>query len=222
MHLGSHMIGGVIKVASPQRDRLTISLFGRLLGRGLLITLFLLFAWSNFAHWRATGRPSGFGITSLEAWVAVLFLFRRSAQQLSRSALAWVAAPIGTFAMLLARPEGHGLPQLPCEVLQFAGVAFALVSLGTLGRSFGLVAANRGVQTRGPYALVRHPAYAGYLLTYLGYLAENPAPRNIALLVVGTAFQLVRIREEERVLSGAEDYREYRGAVRFRLVPYVY
>jgi protein-S-isoprenylcysteine O-methyltransferase Ste14 len=192
------------------------------LSRALLVVLFAGFAWSNLVHWRSTGRPFGLGTTLLEAWVAVLFLIRRPTKLVSRSTLAWIAAPIGSFAMLLARPDGGGLSQLPCEVVQLVGVAVALVSLGTLGRSFGLVAANRGVKTRGPYALVRHPAYTGYLITYLGYVAESPSLRNVFLVCLGTAFQLVRISEEERVLSGDESYRVYRGTVRFRLVPHVY
>jgi protein-S-isoprenylcysteine O-methyltransferase Ste14 len=198
------------------------SRLGQVLSRAALIILFAAFAWSNFAHWRATGRPSGLGTTLLEAWVAVLFLIRRPTENVSRNPVAWVAAPIGSFAMLLARPDGGGLAELPCEALQLAGVAVALISLGTLGRSFGLVAANRGIKTRGPYGLVRHPAYTGYLIAYLGYVAENPSLRNIALLCLGTAFQVVRIREEERILSRDEGYRAYQGAVRFRLVPYVY
>jgi protein-S-isoprenylcysteine O-methyltransferase Ste14 len=198
------------------------SRLGQVLSRALLIILFAAFAWSNFAHWRATGRLSGLGTTLLEAWVAVLFLIQRPTKRVSYNVLAWVAAPIGSFAMLLARPVGGGLPELPCEILQLAGVTMALISLGTLGRSFGLVAANRGIKTRGPYGLVRHPTYTGYLITYLGYVAENPSLRNVALLCIGTAFQLVRIREEEHVLSGDEGYHVYRGAVRFRLVPYVY
>ncbi|OLD99071.1 MAG: hypothetical protein AUG91_07570 [Actinobacteria bacterium 13_1_20CM_4_69_9] len=98
----------------------------------------------------------------------------------------------------------------------------ALLGLGTLGRSFGLVAANRGVKTDGIYGLIRHPAYTGYLIAYLGYVAENPSLPNITLLAVSTAFQLVRIGEEERVLRGDERYRAYARRVRFRLVPYVY
>jgi protein-S-isoprenylcysteine O-methyltransferase Ste14 len=195
---------------------------GAVLSRALLVLLFAAFAWANFARWRSTGEPSGLGVTLLEGWMALLFLVRRSTEQVSRSALAWIAAPIGTFAMLLARPSEGGLPQIPCEALQLAGVAFAIVSLGTLGRSFGLVAANRGIKTGGPYGLVRHPAYTGYLITYIGYVAENPSLRNIGLLCIGTAFQLVRIREEERVLGADEGYRAYRRTVRFRLVPFVY
>jgi protein-S-isoprenylcysteine O-methyltransferase Ste14 len=186
------------------------------------VTLFLAFAYANYARWRSTGEPSGLGTTLLEGWVAVLFLIRRPTKDVSSRRLAWIAAPIGSFAMLLARPEGGGLPQLPCEALQLIGVAVALVSLGTLGRSFGLVAANRGVKTRGPYGLIRHPAYTGYLIAYLGYVAESPSLRNVALLTVSTAFQLVRIAEEERVLAKEDGYRAYARRVRFRLVPYVY
>ena len=201
----------------PIRSRI-----GSLLATTLLFALFLAFAWANFHHWRQTGRPSGIGATVLEAWVAVLFIARRPAAQVSRSRLAWIAAPIGSFAMLLARPEPAGLTQLPCEALQLLGVVVALVSLGTLGRSFGLVAANRGIKTDGPYGLIRHPAYTGYLVAYLGYVAENPSLRNVALLGLSTLFQLVRIGEEEQVLHGDEHYRAYARRVRFRVVPYVY
>ena len=192
---------------------------GSLVARAFLVGLFLLFAWANFAHWRATGKPSGLGTTVLEGWAALLFLVRRPADRLSLRLIAWVAAPIGSFAMLFARPAEGGLAALPCELLQLLGVLIAFVSLATLGRSFGLVAANRGVKIHGPYRLVRHPAYAGYLVAYLGYVLENPALANIALLCLGTAFQLLRIREEEQILAADSAYERYRTAVRYRLVP---
>lgn len=204
-------------VAHPLARRI-----GGLLSRAALVGLFVLFAWANFAHWRSTGKPSGLGTTLLEGWAAALFLVRRTPDQLSLRPLAWVAAPIGSFAMLLARPHAGGLPYLFCELLQLAGVLLALLSLATLGRSFGLVAANRGVKTRGPYRLVRHPAYTGYLVSYVGYVLENPAPLNVALLIISTAFQLLRISEEERLLVRDSAYARYRASVRYRLVPLVY
>lgn len=197
-------------------------LIGSILSRGLLVLLFILFARANFDHWRDTGQPSGLGTTVLEGWVALLFIIRRPAQRISTRPIAWVAAPVGSFAMLLARPTDAGLAQLPCELLQVAGVAFAFVSLATLGRSFGLVAANRGVKQGGPYRIVRHPAYAGYLLAYIGYVLENPSPANVALICLSTAFQLLRIREEERLLTDDGGYQTYRASVRYRLVPLVY
>jgi protein-S-isoprenylcysteine O-methyltransferase Ste14 len=207
---------------SEPRDR-TLGRWAVAMGsRCLLVSLFTLFAWSNFSHWRETGSPSGLGVTLLEGWAAVLFLTRRAPRELSFRPIAWLAAPIGSFAMLLARPTDGGFPHRPCELVQFAGLLIALASLGTLGRSFGIVAANRGVKTGGPYRLVRHPAYFGYLISYIGYVAENPSVANLALLCLSTAFQFVRIREEERLLSSDATYDSYRRSVRYRLIPLVY
>lgn len=188
-----------------------------------LVLLCVLFAWANFSSWRATGRPTGLGATLLESWTAALFLLRRRPFVVSGSALAWIATPIGSFAMLLARPQGGGgLAHVVAEPLQLAGVTVALLGLGTLGRSFGLVAANRGVRTAGPYRLVRHPVYLGYLLTNLGYAAENPSIANILLFMATWTCQLLRIREEERVLVEDETYARYMASVRRRLIPYVF
>lgn len=189
-----------------------------------LLVLFAGFAVANLLRWHDTGRPVGLGATVLEAVVAALFVLRRSPVTTSGRALAWLAAPIGTFGMLLARPA-HDMSLAVLvfgEAVQLAGVAIAFAAVARLGRSFGIVAANRGVQTRGLYGIVRHPLYTGYFVTYLGYSAENPSLRNALILAIVTCAQLVRIREEELVLVSEPEYRRYRSTVRRRLVPFVY
>jgi protein-S-isoprenylcysteine O-methyltransferase Ste14 len=195
-----------------------------LLLNALLVALFLAFAYANLARWLETGRPVGLGAVLLEGFTAFLFLARRSPQATSHRPLAWIAAGLGAFAMLGARPVAHpdGGPFAMLEIVQLIGFGVVIVALGTLGRSFGLVAANRGIKTRGLYGLVRHPAYTGYLVSYLGYVAENPSARNTILLVVATGAQIVRMSEEERMLGTDRAYREYLARVPRRLVPYVY
>jgi protein-S-isoprenylcysteine O-methyltransferase Ste14 len=196
----------------------------RQLGTALLVALFAAFAYSNFLRWLQTGRPVGLGSVLLEATTALLFVVRRPPRETSRRSIAWASAFVGAFAMLLGRPVAHPVegPFWLFVVVQLAGFGLALVGLGFLGRSFGIVAAARGVKTTGLYGLVRHPIYAGYLIAYAGYVCENPSFRNGLLFAVGTAAQLVRIGEEERVLVNDPAYRAYRGHVRYRLIPYVY
>ena len=196
----------------------------RIVLKTALVALFLGFAYANFARWHDTGKPVGLGATLLEAFTAFLFVIRRPPLATSGRPLAWISASVGAFAMLGARPVAHPVagPFAAFELVQLAGFAIVLVALGALGRSFGIVAANRGVKTAGLYSLVRHPAYTGYFISYLGYVAESGSLRNVILLAVGTAAQLVRISEEERMLSFDDAYRGYLERVRRRLIPFVY
>jgi protein-S-isoprenylcysteine O-methyltransferase Ste14 len=186
--------------------------------------LWLFFAVANFQNWRETHRPVGLGATALELLIATLFFVRSNPWVVSRSPLAWTSAAIGTFGMLAARPAFHtvGSLELLYSSLQIAGVLLAASAVITLGRSFGIVAANRGIRTGGPYRFVRHPLYSAYILTETGYLLENPSLRNWCLFGVVMAFQAVRIVEEERTLAADPAYREYRLRVRSRIVPYLF
>ena len=91
-----------------------------------------------------------------------------------------------------------------------------------LGRSFGLVPANRGVVASGPYLLVRHPIYSGYLITHIGFLLAHPSAWNIAILLVADTALIVRALYEERILVRDEQYREYCSRVGWHLVPGVF
>lgn len=187
----------------------------------LLAAMWLWFAKAHLVFWASTGDLRGVGAMAMETIVAILFLTRRSSLDVSREPLAWVATVVGAFGPMLMRPVpgGGGTAGL---VLQLAGAGFACLSLVWLGRSFGLVAANRGVVAQGPYRLVRHPAYLGYLVVWIGYAFENPSIHNAVILLGAALGQVVRIRCEEDVLSHDPAYRIYRSRVRFRLVPLVY
>jgi protein-S-isoprenylcysteine O-methyltransferase Ste14 len=189
-----------------------------------LVVLCVAFAYAHLARWLETGHPVGLGAVLLESFTAFLFLTRRSPQATSHRPLAWAAAAFGAFTMLGARPvaDPSAGPFALFELMQLAGFGIVVAALGTLGRSFGIVAANRGIKTQGLYGFVRHPAYTGYLVSYLGYVAENPSARNAILLVVATGAQIVRMSEEERMLHSDDTYRDYLAKVRCRLVPYVY
>jgi protein-S-isoprenylcysteine O-methyltransferase Ste14 len=187
-----------------------------------LALIWFAFAQAHILKWHETGDARGVGAIAIETVVAVMFLVRRAPLETSDRVLAWVATLVGTFGPLLLRPTTDAGGSDIAFVIQLAGAAFAVVSLLAIGRSFGLVAANRGVRTGGPYALVRHPVYLGYLVVNVGYVFENPSLRNSVVVACATLAQLVRISCEEEVLLRDEIYSRYRSRVRFRLIPYLY
>jgi protein-S-isoprenylcysteine O-methyltransferase Ste14 len=193
------------------------------LSTSLVAAFWFAFFAAHLKAWTTTHRPVGLGAVSLELVFAVLFLLRRRPLAVSRAPIAWLAAPVGSFGMLAGRPHyapigTHWLPL----ALQLGGSATAVLCLLTLGRSFGIVAANRGLRTSGPYRIVRHPIYACYAIVAVGYVLENPTRWNAFVAVAVIGAQLLRIREEERCLLADSAYRRYCEQVRHRLVPFVY
>jgi protein-S-isoprenylcysteine O-methyltransferase Ste14 len=188
-----------------------------------IAVLWALFAAANFRAALTAKVPLGLGATSLELLTAVLLAARRQPLCTSRSPFAWAVAAVGTFGMLAARPDYHpvaGLEPL-YALLQIAGSVIAAAALVALGRSIGIVAANRGVRTHGMYAFVRHPLYSGYLFATSGYVLENPSLRNAGIFAAVTLLQGLRIRAEERLLCRDATYRAYCRRVRWRLIPFV-
>jgi protein-S-isoprenylcysteine O-methyltransferase Ste14 len=102
------------------------------------------------------------------------------------------------------------------QTLSLAGSTLALISLG---RSFAIAPADRGLRTKGLYGGLRHPLYATELLFYVGYLLANPSWRNALAFNVIAVIQVIRIYREERILAG---YGCYAAQVRWRLVPFVW
>ena len=84
-----------------------------------------------------------------------------------------------------------------------------MTALIFLGRSLGLVAADRGLVTRGPYAVVRHPVYAAYFLIQAGYLMQSVSLRNAIVVTFAMCCNVGRIYAEERLLAGAGGYQDY-------------
>jgi protein-S-isoprenylcysteine O-methyltransferase Ste14 len=155
-----------------------------------------------------------------EGLVVLFVVIRRRAVAVTQRPVDWVAALAGTVAPLLVRAGGRSLaPPSVCAVLILCGLIVAIWSKLTLRRSFGLAAANRGVVSGGPYRLVRHPMYAGYVLIYMGFYLANPLLWNAGFLLLTIALIVYRVLAEERVLKGDRRYADFMARVRFRLAP---
>jgi protein-S-isoprenylcysteine O-methyltransferase Ste14 len=94
------------------------------------------------------------------------------------------------------------------------GLAIALWPLWQLRHAFSIEPAARELVMSGPYAIVRHPIYCMYLLTYGALLLVRPTPMFAAAYLTWVGLLIVRIRLEERVLLQAfPEYAEYRSRV---------
>lgn len=179
------------------------------------------FARASLLFYLHTHRLIGAVFFVEQMWFVVANLTRRPARLVTRRLGDWLLAFGGTFGGVLLRPGGAH-PQWGVHAglaLQLLGLAICIPSLLALGRSFGLAAADRGLVTRGPYALVRHPVYSGYLLTQSGYLLQSLSVRNALVILVAIGCNVGRALVEERLLSESGRYESYGNQVRWRLVP---
>ena len=109
-------------------------------------------------------------------------------------------------------------------VAAWAGIALRYWAKRTLGRFFvGAVVIQEGhhVVSTGPYAVIRHPGYAGSVLALIGFGIATANVAAIAAFTVTAVLVFVRaIDIEERVLRAelGEAYIEYSGDTA-RLVP---
>ncbi len=81
---------------------------------------------------------------------------------------------------------------------------------------------DRRLTTDGPYRLVRHPLYLGWILLVFG--AAHMTGDRLAFAVLTTAYLLIAIPWEERSLvrSLGDEYLRYQRLVRWRVIPFIY
>jgi protein-S-isoprenylcysteine O-methyltransferase Ste14 len=112
-------------------------------------------------------------------------------------------------------------------IMMLSGIGFRLWAVSTLRTFFSYtvqIKKEHHVIESGPYRFVRHPAYAGSLLTIVG--VGFALQSWVAVLVMATVFVVFfgyRIGVEENVLvsSLGEEYVLYSKRVK-RLIPYVF
>jgi protein-S-isoprenylcysteine O-methyltransferase Ste14 len=115
-----------------------------------------------------------------------------------------IIAIAGTNAMALQAffpvTETSLLFTVPGAVLGMVGIALSALSLACLGRCFGVFPEVRGLVTRGPYAIVRHPLYLSEIVASLGGLLSTLSPYTLGVFILFVALQYRRATYEERAL----------------------
>lgn len=195
-----------------------------LLARATVATLLGFLSYNLLADFMRTGHLTGLLLLVSESMVVVFTIVRRRARLIDRSldgALVTVVSVAGP-PLLRATDAAGLLPDLVTALMATVGLGLVIAAKFTLGRSFGIVAANRGVVVGGPYTFVRHPIYTGYLITHLGFLIAHPTPWNVMIAITADSALVVRALIEERVLRSDVDYQSYCRRVGWHLVPGVF
>jgi protein-S-isoprenylcysteine O-methyltransferase Ste14 len=204
-------------IAFPTRDA------GELVSRVVVGTLFLMLAQRLALDYLTTGHVTGLLLLTSETLVVILTIIRKPAIAVDRS---WQARSItcGALAgpLLLRTVSTSPVADAWSAAISAAGLFVIISGKLSLGRSFGLMPANRGIVCSGLYKVVRHPIYAGYLVAHLGFALAHLSWWNIVVLVVADTALLVRAGYEERTLSQDPEYAAYRERVRWRIVPWVF
>ena len=188
---------------------------------GFIALLWAKFVITALSNWLDQGGFLNLGILIHNTLLCALFLTRRKSVDTSHRLIDWIV-PIATLtsAMMLRPSNSASYPyDILSIIIQCLGMSFIILSLISLGRSFGIVPANRKVKYTGAYRVVRHPLYASELIFYAGFLMGHPSERNgllILLILIGQVWRLIR---EERLLSRDPVYVAYRKYVRYRLLP---
>jgi len=192
--------------------------------RVIIVTLFTLMTVRLWESFLVTGRLTGLLLVASELLVVVLTVFRRAALLVDRTWRARLLTGLSIAGPPLVVPiAGAGLlPEAVTVPLSALGLLVVVGGKLSLGRSFGLMPANRGIVSRGLYRAVRHPIYLGYLVTHAAFVIANPSAWNAAALVAADAALMLRALEEERTLLHDPQYADYRARVRWRVVPGIY
>ena len=189
--------------------------------RTLIGALFLLLAWRLLGDFMVTGRATDLLLLVGEALVVVLTCLRRPASIVDRRPIVRLVTALSMTCPLLSEPAQVApmIPEAAATMLLAIGLLIVVGGKMSLGYSFGVLPANRGVMERGLYRIVRHPIYFGYLLTHIPFLAAHPSGWNAAVLLVGDAALIVRALYEEQTLGHDPQYVRYCQTVKWRIVP---
>ncbi len=185
-----------------------------------VVTIFVgLLVYSCYRRYQESGSLNSLGLLVVNSIFVVLYIAKRDATSITTSPQLWLLGLAGSCAPLLLRPTDTMPLATLGTAIQFVGLLAIGASLLSLRRSFGIVPANRGVQTDGLYSHVRHPLYASELLWMLGFVVANPSVPNAGIWIVSCALQFSRAVAEERFLLADAAYRQYLSRVPYRLIP---
>jgi protein-S-isoprenylcysteine O-methyltransferase Ste14 len=151
---------------------------------------------------------------------------------LVRTVYVWTGSVLLAATCLLWRPIGGivygatGISSALLTLLQVAGIVVGLLAVRRISvrELAGLADKDRvdELERQGPYAVVRHPLYLGWVLFFFG--TPLMTGDRLTFAIISSFYLIVAMPLEEAGLQRqfGDRYLEYRKAVRWRLIPYIH
>lgn len=179
--------------------------------------VFIIFAFS-FTHpqtkrdWRSFGAFSAFLValfTEMYGFPLTIY-FLAGWLQSNYPGVDWFAHDSGHLLEMLFGWKAN--PHFgPFHLLSFAFIGGGFVLLSAAWKVLYEAQRTRSLATTGPYARIRHPQYAGFVLILLGFLLQWPTLLTIAMfpILVNMYAHLARRDEREALREFGEAYARY-------------
>lgn len=155
--------------------------------------------------------------------LVVAMVARRPPSRVTTKPPYWALAFVATYWLfLVGRYADKGAPLAPAWIVLALGCISGGVCVWarvSLGRSIGLVPADRGLVTTGSYRFMRHPIYTGIFFAYLALALQNFSLRNAAIFAVGAGLFVIKSFVEEDFLRRDPAYATYMINVPWRWLP---
>jgi protein-S-isoprenylcysteine O-methyltransferase Ste14 len=194
--------------------------------RAVAVIAILPFAYSLRHEMRTFGLDPSWIVANANFILLVLaMLIRRRPIRVTPNPSYWLLAFVATYWLFitgkLATPGIAIAPAWLVFALSLASFAISVCARVSLGRSIGLVPAERQLVTTGAYRFVRHPIYTGIYFSYLALALQNCSTVNVAIFAIGAGLFVIKSFVEEDFLAQAPEYAAYMTRVPWRWVPFV-
>jgi protein-S-isoprenylcysteine O-methyltransferase Ste14 len=155
--------------------------------------------------------------------LVLAMLVRRPPVRVTPQPLYWLLAFVATYWLFITgRFATRGFALAPDWLIFALSIASFVISVWarvSLGRSIGLVPAQRGLVTRGAYHYMRHPIYTGVYFSFAALALQNWSPINATIFAVGAGLFVIKSFVEEDFLRQEPEYAAYMHAVPWRWLP---
>jgi protein-S-isoprenylcysteine O-methyltransferase Ste14 len=163
-------------------------------------------------------------VLGIQGFILIItMVLRRTPVKVTPNPWYWLLAFVATYGLIFVNAFAwNGRPIVPSIVtngLAILSAAIFIYARLSLGRSIGMVPANRGIVSRGAYQYVRHPIYSGLFVAMLALVLRSYAPMTLLAVSIMVTLFMIKSIVEERFLRADPDYAAYLRRVPWRWIP---